>query len=63
MYNLLLRIMLAAAALQLSLDLARLGQDLTSKEAITAIETASRRVLNIEWKPIVVFPEETERFR
>ena len=53
MYNLLVKLMVVTALLQLGVSVAN------SLE----VEKASRKVLQIDWKPISIFPEEAKRFR
>lgn len=62
MYRLLLMAILFDAATKLKLNWAELS-DCRSKECLHKIEKASRKILNVEWKPISVFPEESKRFR
>ena len=62
MYNLLFKLILIATAIQLGISMT----DLTnggSRRSINKLEKASREVLEIDWKPISVFPEEARRFR
>lgn len=37
--------------------------DCRSRQCLSKIETAKRKVLKIDWKPILIFPEEAKRFR
>ena len=62
MYNLLIKLMIIAALAQLGISLATF-ENCESRECLARIEKASRKVLNVEWKPISVFPEEARRFR
>jgi hypothetical protein len=60
--NLLIRLMLLSAALQLGItaaDIAFCG----SRECARRIEKASRDVLRLNWRPISVWPEEGKRFK
>jgi len=38
-------------------------EDCHSRQCTQKIEKASRDVLKINWNPIVIFPEEAQRFR
>jgi hypothetical protein len=61
MENLLVRLMIAAALLQLGMS----WTDFTrchSRACVQMVEEKSRDVLRIEWKPISVCPEEAKRF-
>lgn len=62
MFNLLLRLIILSAVIQLGLKLTDLA-DCRSKECRSRLERASREVLHIDWKPISVFPEEAKKFR
>jgi len=53
MYNLLVKLMLIAALMQLGISVANYGK----------VEKASRDVLKVDWNPISVFPEEAKRFK
>ncbi len=62
MFNLLIKLMLLSAAIQLGIrfsDIAFCG----SRECTSRIEKASRNALRVEWKPISVWPEEALRFK
>ncbi len=62
MYNLLIKLMLLSALLQLGMhfsDVAFCG----SRDCASSIEKASRDILRIEWKAISVWPEEGKKFR
>lgn len=56
MYTILVRLMLVAAFLEL-------GLSVTDLRNPTKLESASRKVLRVQWRPISVFPEEAKRFR
>ncbi len=62
MNNLIIRLMLLAALAQLGISV-KDALTCNSRECSSRIEKASRKVLNIDWKPISVFPEEAKRFR
>lgn len=62
MYALLLRLMVLAALIELGMS-ARDLSECRSRACFGLIERASRQVLNIDWKPISVWPEEAGRFR
>jgi hypothetical protein len=62
MYSLLIRLMALAAFAQLGISLSTFG-DCRSRECLTLLEKAGRKVVEIEWKPISIFPEEAKRFR
>jgi hypothetical protein len=61
MYDLLVQAMLIAALAQLGLKAADLT-NLSSAGHMHRIESAARRVLSIEWRPISVFPDAAKRF-
>jgi len=54
--------MLIAALLQFGISLSE-SEFCWSRQCVQQIEKHSRDVLKIDWKPIVVFPEEAKRFR
>ena len=62
MYDLLVKLMVLAALAQFGMSLLDIEQ-CHSKQCQRTLEQRSRDVLNIEWKPISVFPEEAKRFR
>ena len=62
MYEMLIRLMVAAALLDLGHALVD-TKNLTSRSGLERIDQATRAVLHIDWKPISVFPEEAERFK
>ena len=62
MYELLVRIILIVALAQFGMTISDLSKCRT-KECFKQIEHHSRDVLQIDWKPISVWPEETARFR
>ncbi len=62
MYNLLIKLMIASALIQLGIT-AHKFFSCRSIECSSRVEKASRDVLKINWKPISVWPEEGQRFR
>ncbi len=62
MYSLLMKLMILSALVQLGFTLADL-KDCHSKPCLRKIEKASHKVLQINWKPISVFPKEAKRFK
>lgn len=62
MHGLLVKLMLITALLQLGMSLSSF-ESCHSRLCLQQIEKHSREVLNINWKPISVFPEEAKRFR
>ena len=61
MYNLLIKLMFIAALAELGLSLSKIST-CNSKQCLGEIESASRKVLKIDWKPISIFPKEAKRF-
>ena len=62
METLLLRLMFITAVIQLGYTVSDF-ENCHSRQCAQKIEKASRDVLKINWKPIVIFPEEAKRFR
>lgn len=62
MYNLLIKLMVLAALVQLGISLKDF-QNCHSGQCMRNIELRSREVLRVDWKPITVFPNEARRFR
>ena len=62
MYDLLVKLMLIAGLAQFGLTLSRV-ESCHSRQCLQQIEKHSRDVLNVDWKPLSVFPEEAKRFR
>lgn len=62
METLLLRLMFITAVIQLGYVFSDFD-NYHSRQCVQKIEKASRDVLKINWKPIVIFPEEARRFR
>lgn len=62
MYRLLVKLMAIAALTQLGVNVGDLfGKH--PRERIAMLEKRSRDVLKIDWKPIMVIPEEATRFQ
>jgi hypothetical protein len=61
MYDLLVKLMVVAALAQFGMTVYDV-QDCRSRACIEKIEKHSREVLNVDWKPMTVFPEESKRF-
>lgn len=61
MNNLLIKILVTAAILDLGLSLKDL--DCHDRQCIAKLQKASLQVTKIDWKPISVFPEEAARLR
>jgi len=62
MYKLLIGLMLLSAVQSLGLTLGDVT-DCHSRQCMAKIESASRKVLQINWKPISVFLNEARRFQ
>ena len=62
MYNLLTKLMIAAALIQLGMSVSDF-QFCHSRQCAQQIEKRSRDVLRVDWQPISLFPEEARRFR
>lgn len=62
MENLLLRLYLIAALMQLGISLKDISS-LSNKNHLNKIDSASHKILKIDWKPISVFPNEARRFK
>jgi len=54
MYPILLRLLLLASLLELGISL--------TQASLATLERAARQVLNVDWRPISVWPEEAGRF-
>ena len=61
MYNVMIKLIVAAAILELGLSLKHTNQ-CTSRICWDKLQTTSKQVLKIDWKPISVFQEEAKRF-
>lgn len=62
MYDLLVKLMLAAALAQLGLSALK-GRECADRPRALTLETGSRDILRIDWKPISLFPKEAQKFR
>lgn len=62
MYNLMIKLMITAALLQLGISIDKYFS-CNSRTCSSRIEKASRDVLKINWKPISVFPNEAKKFQ
>ncbi len=62
MENLLIKLMVIAAIMQLGISIHDF-EECHTRECLARIEKSSRNILNVDWKPISVFPEEAKRFR
>ncbi|MBK9293430.1 MAG: hypothetical protein IPM57_03150 [Oligoflexia bacterium] len=62
MYNLLIKLMLLGALLQLGISASDFFKCRTNV-CMERLESKSRKVLKVNWKPISVFPKEAKRFK
>lgn len=62
MYNLLIKLMLIAALAEFGMSLADLAT-CHSRECARQMESHSRAVLRVNWRPISMFPKEAKRFQ
>ncbi len=62
MYDLLVKLMLIAGLAEFGITLAHV-ESCHSRRCVQEIERHSRDILNVDWKPISVFPEVGKRFR
>lgn len=62
MYNVLIKLIIAASLLELGLSFKDFG-DCSSRACWSQLQQASQKVLRIDWKPISVFPKEAKRFK
>lgn len=62
MYNILIKLIVAAALLELGVTFTHSG-DCKSSACRNQLQQASKKVLHVDWKPISIFPEEAKRFR
>jgi hypothetical protein len=62
MYSLLIKAMFLTVLFQLGLSFSDFS-DCRSRQCFRKIDAAVHKVLDIDWKPISVFPEEAKRFR
>ena len=62
MYNLIIKLMVTAALVQLGISLADF-KNCHSRTCLKQVEQRSRDILEIDWRPISIFPEEAKKFR
>lgn len=62
MFNILIKLIIAAALVDLGISFSKL-EDCSSRQCWTQIQKSSRKATHIDWKPISVFPKEAMRFR
>lgn len=62
MYKLLIKLMLLTTLLQLGISVSDFV-GCRSNVCLARLESKSRKVLDVKWKPISVFQEEAKRFR
>ena len=62
MYDLLVKLMLIAGLAQFGMTLAHV-ETCHSRQCVQELERHSRDILNVDWKPISIFPGEAKRFR
>ena len=62
MADLLVRLMFFTALAQFGISLSHI-ESCHSRACMQTLEKDSREVLNVDWKPLTVFPEEAKRFR
>lgn len=62
MYKMMVKLMIAAALLELGIMLTDL-KDCPSRACLKRIEQVSRQVLKVDWKAVSVFPETASKFR
>ena len=62
MYNLLVKLYLIAAAIQLGMSLTEL-ENCSNRQCVQKLSQASNQVLKINWRPISIFPDEQKKFR
>lgn len=62
MAELLVKLYLIAALMQLGISLKDIGS-LSQPQGLKKIDQASREVTKIKWKPISVFPEEAKQYK
>ncbi len=61
MYHLLIKLIVGASILQLGITITL--EDLASRKGLDRIQSASHKIIEIDWKPISVFPSEARKFR
>lgn len=62
MYDIIIKLIVAAALLELGITLSS-SDECTSRACLDQIQQASQKVLRIDWKPISVFPEHAKKFK
>ena len=62
MYDLLIRLMLITACLELGIS-AKEFYACSHRGCLARMEANSRQILHIDWKPISLFPGEAKRFQ
>lgn len=62
MYEILIKLIVGVSLIQLGINAADINK-CPSRQCLAQIQSASHKVLKIDWKPISVFPEEARRFR
>lgn len=62
MYNVLVKVIIGAALLQLGLTFKDIGE-CSSRACISKLQKASQQVLHIDWRPISMFPEVASHLR
>lgn len=60
MYEILVRVFVAAALYEFGMVITI--DDLSSERFLSRLEYASQKVLQIKWRPIIVFADEAARF-
>lgn len=62
MYNVLIKLIVAAALVELGISLSR-DMECGTRLCWDQVEEGGRKMLQIEWRPISIFPEEAKRFQ
>ena len=62
MYQLLLKLMLLAALLQLGISVSEI-QNCHTRACLKQFEKRARNILNVDWNPISLWPEEAKKFQ
>lgn len=62
MYNLLLKLVLAATLFQFGLSLTDFA-NCRDQKSCQKLEAARNQILKIQWRPISLFPEEARKFQ
>jgi hypothetical protein len=63
MYEMLVKLMFIAALMQIGISGVEFSQCVQDRNCMFRIQKASREVLKVDWKPIIIFPKESKRFR